>query len=208
MCTFLVWEDAFAYYAESFYKGHVHLTNAISDRSVRGVGPPAAPGAGTNPIFVPSTAATPRPFQPVGCILPVTPTRSTHPAGTEVNPIFVPSTAPTPQIRAPPSGVSANKAPPLARPDPNTPEGRRFIAIEAGLAQNKKAAASANPPQPPMMWANPLQPSASANPQPSVSNPKGKFKFIVTNDDDPDPNSIKGYFAVRRNAQAGPSRSG
>jgi len=198
MCTFLVWGDAFAYYTESFYKGHVHLTNAITNRSVRGIGP-TAPGAAADPIFVPSTAATPRAFQPIGQVVPATPTRAIHPAGTEVNPIFVPSTTSTPQSQAPPAGVSVNRAPPLARPDPNTPSGRRFIAIEAGLAANQKVAASAKP----------LQPSASANPpKPSLSNSKGKAKFIVTNDDDPDPNSIKGYFAIGRIAQASPSRSG
>ena len=184
MRQFLVWDDALEYYAESFYMGHVHCTNSLTDKTVRsfvmrnrqpgtgvqGFGP-NQPGPAANPIVVPSATVTLTAIQ----VVPSTPTRAAP--GTEVNPIFVPSTMSTPHVRTQPGGVGAHSAHRLARPDPNSAPGRRLLAIETA--------------------------SDTAKDQ------KGKKpRFVVTNDSDSDENTIKGYFTVQRNATAGSSCSG
>jgi len=183
MCKFLVWEDAFKYYAESYYAGHVHSTNSLIDKTVRRArlsnhhqlhagsssgNPPGAPGAAASPILVPSSAATPTASHDA---VPVTPTRPRDAPGTEVNPIFVPSAAPTPQFRTQPGGVRAH-----IRQDPQSREHRLAVIKEALAVDNDL---------------------------------KGKKRFIITDDLDTDENTIKGYFGVvQQNKSAGPSRSG
>ena len=182
MCKFLVWEDVFEYYTESFYSGHVHSTNSLTDKTVQRArltdhrlhaggssgNPPGAPGAAANPILIPSAPAMPT--TPHGAV-PVTPTRPRAAPGTEVNPIFVPSAAPTPQFRAQPGGVRAHVS-----WDPQA-GGRCLAAIKEALAVD--------------------------------DDKKGKKRFIITDDLDTDENTIKGYFGVvQQNKNAGPSRSG
>lgn len=121
--------------------------------------------------------------------IPATPTRQTRNLGTDRDPIYVSSALPTPQIQV-------HQGPPTTIPDPSTPSGRRFLVIDATL---KKVAAE-NPAMPP-----PSQPRGKVTSATRVIKGKHRPKFITTNEDEDDENTITGYFAPQGSG-AGPSR--
>jgi len=205
-CSFLVWEDALAYYAASYDGGHVHISNATTKRSVRGTTRVLLPGGPQNPIFIPSATSTPTRPESKGQNPPVTPIRPTGNLGSNHNPIFVSSALSTPQgprifygpVKAPASHV-LNQVPPSS--DPSTPSGRRLIAISQALEEVNRTSAP-GPSQQPTAPAPSQQPMA---PAPSQISRKNKQRFIATNEEDDDENTITGYFGTQGTAP-GPSR--
>jgi len=200
-----VWEDALTYYTDSYYGGHIHISNAAAERSVRGTSRMSPrPGSADHPIFIPSATSTPTKLDQKGKNVlegpvkrtpnppgPATPIRPSGNLGTGSNPIFVSSALPTP-FKAP------------AVPDPATPAGRRFLAIDTALkAGQAPAVPSAQQVAP---FASQIMPPAS---QPRFTRStaatrvsKTKPRFVVTNESDDDDNTITGYFGT---PGAGPS---
>lgn len=217
-CCFLVWEDALAYYADSYHAGHVHISNASAERSLRGTSRvQLQPGNEDLPIFIPSATSTPakpvrkeknvskKPAPPAADPMdPATPTRPSGYLGTDSNPIYISSAAPTPQplVVGGPVRVPAVRGP---NPHPSTPSGRRLLEITAALSEVQ--ASSATPTMPPAS-----QPRKKPSAATFVS--KTKPRFIVTNDSDDDDDTITGYFGVKNfqksyaagSSGAGPSR--